>query len=480
VLYVRVSTVMGRAGDDFHSPDLQVDAMRRLTVSNGLREVEVVQDIDRTGRDFSREGVTRIMELARARQVDVVAVYNLSRFGRNTSESLRYIKELRDLGVSVVSTVEQIDDTPEGQFMLGQFLGMAQLYSDQIARQWQQVLQRRAEQGRWHGSNPPLGYLLEPGRGLVEDPMMGPLMTAAFERYAAGDLVSHIARAVGDRRGKVTAVGTLKRALRNPVYIGWLAHNGVEHAGRHEALVDEVTWAKVQRRLNRDAQTPSRRLAVSHSLVGLVVCDECNKHLQLHTQPGRPGTGPRGGGGRVRVPALQCRQRLSGGPEVCRGPGAPAVAEVEAEVLRRLPLIIARLETSPADRAAKQARRARASVDVARLRRELAKVETALGRLTADKARREITQVAYRLAADELERTAAALQLQIDDEELVAESPTARATIRQAKALLDAWPLLTVPERNRGLRAVLREVRVRRAKFYREPVADRVGVFEIS
>jgi hypothetical protein len=127
-------------------------------------------------------------------------------------------------------------------------------------------------------------------------------------------------------------------------------------------------------------------------------------------------------------------------------------------------------------------------VDVDRLRRELGKTEAALARLTVDLARRDITQGAYRLAADQLEQEARAMRVQLDDASVVAESPTARSTVRQAQALLELWgqvgpdgePVLTVVEKNRALRGLLREVRVRRASMWREPVAERVKVTPIS
>src|SRR5207248_2721737 len=150
-------------------------AMRDLAARRGLREVMVVEDIDVSGRTFQRAGIQRILEMARSREVDVVALYDLSRLGRNTAESLRTIKELRELGVSVVSTVEQIDDTPEGQFQLGVFLGMAQLYSDQVGRRWQQVITHRAEQGRVHASRPAVGYR-RVGRDIEPDPTVAPLV----------------------------------------------------------------------------------------------------------------------------------------------------------------------------------------------------------------------------------------------------------------------------------------------------------------
>lgn len=470
VCYIRVSALMGRDGDRFHSPDVQLDAMRALAVRRDLREVAVVQDIDRTGRTFSREGVQQVMDMARAGQVDVVAVYDLSRFGRNTGESLRHIAELRDLGVSIASTTEQIDDSPEGQFMLGQFLGMAQLYSDQVGRRWQQVIASRARQGRWHGSNPPFGYRLGED-GLELDPVAAGLMREAFERYAAGHLISKIARHVSDRRGRPMALNQLKNGLRNPVYVGQVRVGGEVFPGRHEPLVDDGLWRNVQRRLERDAVTPSRRLAVSHSLVGLVVCDLCGYNLHLHVEPARPSRGLL-----EPVPRLQCRRRIIGGPNTCRGPGVPRVDQVEQAVLDLVPAYISRLRQDASERAAKQARRARATTDLGRLQREVTKTEAALGRLTVDRARREITDAAYRPAAEELERAIDALRAQLRDAELVEESPSPRGTVKAAEALLRLWPVMQTDERNRALKALIRQVRVRPPARYRQPVSERIDV----
>jgi site-specific DNA recombinase len=471
VLYVRVSALMGRSGDAFHSPGMQVEAMQRLVQARGMVVVgEPVQDIDRSGRDFSREGVQQVMAMAKVGDVDAVALYDLSRLGRNTGESLRYIAELRELGVSILSTTEQIDDSPEGQFMLGQFLGMAQLYSDQVGRRWQQVIARRAEQGRWHGSNPPFGYRLGLD-GLEPDPIGAPLMRDAFERYAAGHLISKIARHVGDRRGRPMAINQLKKGMRNPVYVGKIHVNGEPFPGRHQPLVDEVLWQRVQRRLEQDAVTPSRRLAVSHSLVGLVVCDLCEYNLHLHVEPARPSRGLL-----EPVPRLQCRRRILGGPNTCRGPGVPQVVQVEAAVLDLVPSFIARLRQDAGERAAKQARRARAGTDLGRLQRELTKTEAALGRLTVDRARREITDAAYRPAADELERAVEALRGQIRDTQQVEESPAPRGTVKAAEALLRLWPVMEIDEKNRALKALVRQVRVRPPSRYRQPLAERIDV----
>lgn len=465
-LYVRVSAVMGRNAEEFHSPAMQTKAMRDLAQRRGLREVEVIEDIDVSGRTFARAGIQRILDLARARQIDVVALFDLSRLGRNTAESLRTIAELRDLGVSVVSTVEQIDDTPEGQFQLSVFLGMAQLYSDQVSRRWREVIAHRHEQGLFHGSVPPTGYR-RVGRMLEPDPVLAPAVREVFRRYAAGERIWHIAqqwRASTGRRG--TAYVVLKRMLANPVYVGKVEVNGRVLAGRHEPLVTEVTWRRVQRRLAEDARTPARRLAVANPLAGLVVCDECDRPLQMHFDKRRVDGG---------AAVLQCR----GARELrdCRGPGTPLVDEVVAKVLDEIEQEYggSRLDLGAA-RVAANARRTVAVTDAAKLRREIVSTEAALGRLAADRARRSITADEHEAGAAVLRGDLERLNVQLREVERVTAAPPPERSVKLARALRSRWGRMTAEEQNLALRKLVRQVRVARAAYYRQPTTERTEV----
>lgn len=462
VLYRRVSAVMGRAGEEFLSPDLQASAMRELIRRRGLLEVAVIDDIDVSGRTFEREGIQRVLAMARAGEVDVVALYDLSRLGRNTAESLRTIAELRDLGVSVISTVEQIDDTPEGQFQLSVFLGMAQLYSDQVARRWQQVITHRAEQGLFHGSVPPFGYR-RAGRMIELDPVLAPQVREVFRRYAAGERIWHIARDWNASTGRRTSYVVLKKMLRNPVYIGRVVVNGQEFPGRHEPLVSEALWRRVQRRLAEDRRTPSRRLAVANPLAGLALCDHCDRHLQRHHDK------PRGDA------VLQCR----GAREFrdCVGPGTPVLAAVEAAVLDWVDREVGRLNVDVgAARAARSARHAAAVVDVRRLRREIAELDRALARVAVDRARRVTTEQEANDAAGLLRGEREVLSVRLSAAEQVQGAPPSDAVVKLGRGLRARWPRMTAEEKNRALRTIVAQVRIRRAAFYREPVADRVEV----
>jgi site-specific DNA recombinase len=155
-LYVRVSALMGRGGDDFHSPDVQTNAMRRLTA--GLQEVDVIEDIDQTGRTFSRDGIDKIRKLAEAHAIDAVAVYNVSRLGRNVLESLKFLTWLAERGVTILSATEHIDTgTPSGRWMLTNMLAIAEMRSDEISGEWARTIHHRAPASPT-ASRPPATY----------------------------------------------------------------------------------------------------------------------------------------------------------------------------------------------------------------------------------------------------------------------------------------------------------------------------------
>lgn len=73
-------------------------------------------------------------------------------------------------------------------------------------------------------------------------------------------------------------VNGLHRVLRHPYYKGVVVHTGVEHAGRHEPLIDPVTWSTVQDILTslRNGERPREH---DHYLKGIVFCIECGRRL---------------------------------------------------------------------------------------------------------------------------------------------------------------------------------------------------------
>src|SRR3954451_25162420 len=83
-IYIRVSRVMGRAGENFQSPTEQQRACERAIRERGWKVGEVNQlDLDKSGGTRHRPGFDRVLDRIKNKQVDGIAVIRADRFARS-------------------------------------------------------------------------------------------------------------------------------------------------------------------------------------------------------------------------------------------------------------------------------------------------------------------------------------------------------------------------------------------------------------
>jgi putative DNA-invertase from lambdoid prophage Rac len=111
-LYARVST------SDQQTLAMQSRAMREYATRRGWTIALQVREVNSgAARRESRE---KLLEAARRREIDVVLVWRLDRWGRSVTDLLATLQELEHLGVGFVSLTEALDlTTPAGRAMAG-------------------------------------------------------------------------------------------------------------------------------------------------------------------------------------------------------------------------------------------------------------------------------------------------------------------------------------------------------------------------
>ncbi|MEU4777505.1 recombinase family protein [Micromonospora sp. NPDC023633] len=463
LLYVRVSALMGRGGDDFHSPDVQTSAMRRAT--HGMREVGVVEDIDVSGTHFTREGIDRVRQMARDGQIDAIAVYDVSRFGRDVLESLLVLRELAESGVTIISACEHIDtSTPAGEMMLINLLNLAQYRAREIGRAWSATIARRAEQGRHHG-RPPTGYRRADDGRLEPDPVLGHVIAGAFRDYAAGAGVRDIRRRIQNASGLALATSTLKKLLANPTYLGVVHSRGpggmVETPDAHPPLVDEDTWQQVQTRIEADRRVHPRVQDARYSLSGIGRCGACEGHTNI--RPHRNG------------PGIFCRNQWEL-TSPCAGCGHLRLAAVEEALLGQVRARVELLRGDVAARTAHAARAVRAGADVEALHRELEATRRAMARATERWAREQLDDRTYDDTMADLRRAETQLVENLTSARSVVQAAAPESVVSLGEKLLELWPEMDGGQRNRALRQILVTVTIRPSEFYRQPASQRIVV----
>ena len=109
-LYARVST------QDQQTIPMQTRALREYATRRGWMIALQVKEIGSGASQ--RERREQLLEAARRREIDVVLVWRLDRWGRSVTDLLATLQELEHLGVGFVSLTEALDlTTPTGRAM---------------------------------------------------------------------------------------------------------------------------------------------------------------------------------------------------------------------------------------------------------------------------------------------------------------------------------------------------------------------------
>src|SRR3984957_2508590 len=111
-LYARVST------NDQQTLPMQGRAMREYAARRGWTITVQVREVGSGAA--KREAREKLLDAARRREIDVVLVWRLDRWGRSVTDLLATLQELEYLGVGFVSLTEALDlTTPAGRAMAG-------------------------------------------------------------------------------------------------------------------------------------------------------------------------------------------------------------------------------------------------------------------------------------------------------------------------------------------------------------------------
>jgi putative DNA-invertase from lambdoid prophage Rac len=111
-LYARVST------HDQQTLGMQVVAMTAYVEDRGWKLVRRVEDVGSGAKE--RRGREDVLKAARRREIDVIVVWRLDRWGRSVADLMTTLRDLAELGVGFVSLTEALDlTTPTGRAMAG-------------------------------------------------------------------------------------------------------------------------------------------------------------------------------------------------------------------------------------------------------------------------------------------------------------------------------------------------------------------------
>ena len=259
-----------------------------------------------------REQFNRMIEDCKARKIDMVITKSISRFARNTLDTLTYVRLLKDLGIEVFFEKENIKTLDsKGEVLLSILSSLAQDESRSISENSTWGIRRRFEQGKLHINHTKfLGYDKDKNGNLVINPKQAKIVKRIYEDFLDGKGANRIARDLENDgtlnwNGKAKWYeGSIRKMLTNEKYKGdallqktytvdFLSKKRADNNGEvpqyyvedsHPAIIDKEMWEAVQlemeRRRNFALKYGIQKLeyaTTDNPFAGRVICGSCGR-----------------------------------------------------------------------------------------------------------------------------------------------------------------------------------------------------------
>ena len=143
-LYARVST------PHQHTIGMQLRQLREFLERRRWQEVLVVEEVVSGSR--RRPERDRLLDAARRREIDIIAVWRLDRWGRSLSDLMLTLRELQELDVAFVSLTEAFDlTTSTGRAMAAMVAVFAEFEREIRSERVRAGIEQARHEGRQHG-----------------------------------------------------------------------------------------------------------------------------------------------------------------------------------------------------------------------------------------------------------------------------------------------------------------------------------------
>ena len=304
--YARVSTENEEQEDSYERQKEHFE--QKIKACPEWNYVEGYSDWGVTGTNAeARKNFMRMIADCRAGKINRILVKSISRFGRNTVDTLKYIRELKELGISIYFETQNIDTlTPGGEVLITILAAMAEQESRTMSTNIKWAYQKRFKDGNvlinYTGT---LGYTKENDEYVIVEEE-AEVIRRIYREYLSGKALRQIADGLNEegittKRGCQWQPSSIEGVLDNERYTGnailgksfkadVLSKSRQKNEGQapmyyvensHPAIISQETFdmakAERQRRveLRSSVKTGNGRYSSRYPYSGLLVCAKC-------------------------------------------------------------------------------------------------------------------------------------------------------------------------------------------------------------
>ena len=269
-----------------------------LSIESQTRELEqIVQKLNlpfeiltesQSAKEPGRPVFNQMMQRIYRGDVAGVICWKLDRLARNPVDGGSIIWAIKQHGIKVITPSQTFSREDDNTILMYIEFGMAQKYVDDLSKNTKRGLKTKAENG-WHPGIAPVGYLnytdpITKQKSLVKDEERFPLTRRMWDLMLTGlympSRILEIAnnewgfrtRPTRKMGGRPLSRSALYQIFTKPFYYGVFEYpvgSGKLYQGRHEPMVTEAEYERVQKLLGRTGN-PRPKTHQEFAFTGLI------------------------------------------------------------------------------------------------------------------------------------------------------------------------------------------------------------------
>ena len=316
--YCRVSTDGDEQLGSFESQKLYYE--EKIAANTEWASAGIFADEAITGTKVDkREGFQDMIQKCQNGEIDLVLTKSISRFARNTLDTLQYVRMLRDRNIAVFFEKENINTLDmNGEMLLTIMSSLAQQEVESLSMNVKMGLKMKMKRGEMIGFNGCLGYDYHPeDKSITVNEDEAEIVKFIFDMYLQGYGTTTIAKRLielgkKNKKGKVSwhthgVMGIIqnekykgdillgKTFTTDPISKRRLANMGEEDQfyirDHHEAIVSREVWdeaeqVRLKRSKNKVVETTGNRERYTrqYAFSSMCECAYCGHKLTRRTR----------------------------------------------------------------------------------------------------------------------------------------------------------------------------------------------------
>lgn len=277
VLYLRFSSDNQR--------EESIEGQRRECLAyakhSGLDVIGEYVDRAFSAKTDDRPDFQRMIRDSYSHKFDAILVWKLDRFARSKFDSVKYKTVLKHNNVKVISATEALGDGKESIILTSVIEAMDEYYVLDLKEKVTRGMTENALEGKFNGGRIPLGFKKNDDLTLAINEDEASLVRLIFNLYlnetqSIPKLLNYLNEKGMYHRGQKWTDATLRRFLKNPIYIGEIHFKDIVTKDKIPAIVDKETFNKVQLKIQTNRKKAASFKAEEKYLLSYkLFCGKC-------------------------------------------------------------------------------------------------------------------------------------------------------------------------------------------------------------